>query len=156
MGLVFGAIAPHGSIAIAEWCTPEQRPLAQRTRTAFEELGRRFDAARPDVTVLFTPHHIHLEKHMAVVVSGAMHGVLEGGTSRVELRAKVDRDVARLLLTAMNNAAIPTFALSYGATDPAASVMPMDWATQIPIHFMGRDRVPIVMIAPARDLPWET
>jgi len=32
VGLVFAAIAPHGSIAIAEWCTPEQRPLAARTR----------------------------------------------------------------------------------------------------------------------------
>ncbi len=31
----------------------------------------------------------------------------------------------------------------------------MDWATQIPIHFMGRDEVPIVMIAPARDLSWD-
>src|SRR3954471_20639192 len=155
MGLVFGAIAPHGSISIAEWCTPEQRPLAQRTRTAFQELGRRFDAARPDVTVLFTPHHIHLEKHMAVVVSGAMHGVLEGGASRVELHAKVDREVATALISAMNDAAIPTIGISYGANDAAASVMPMDWATQIPIHFMGGTRVPIVMIAPARDLPWE-
>src|SRR5204863_7252932 len=72
--LVFASIAPHGSISIAEWCTPEQRPLAQRTRAAFEDLGRRFEAAKADVTVLFTPHHIHLEKHMAVLVSGAMHG----------------------------------------------------------------------------------
>ncbi len=155
MGLVFASIAPHGSIAIAEWCTPEQRPLAMKTRTALEELGRRFDAARPDVTVLFTPHHVHLEKHMAVVVAGAMHGVLEGGATRVELRAKVERDVARNILSALNNAGVPVIGLSYGGNDPASAVMPMDWATQIPIHFMGRDSVPIVMIAPARDLPWD-
>jgi aromatic ring-opening dioxygenase LigB subunit len=155
MGLVFASIAPHGSIAIAEWCTPEQRPLAAKTRVAFEELGRRFGAARPEVTVLFTPHHVHLEKHMAVVVSGAMHGVLEGGASRVELKAPVDRDMARNILSALNNSSVPVIALSYGANDPSGSVMPMDWATQIPIHFMGRDRVPIVMVAPARDLPWE-
>ena len=155
MGLVFGAIAPHGSIAVAEWCTPEERPLAARTREAFTELGRRFEAARPDVTVLLTPHHVHIEGHMAVVVSGAMHGVLEGGASRVELTTKVDREVARAVLDAMRGAGIPTVAVSYGGNDQPSAVTPMDWATQIPIHFMGRDRLPIVMIAPARDLSWD-
>jgi len=155
VGLIFGAIAPHGSISIAEWCTPEQRPLAQKTRTAFEELGRRFDAAAPDATVLLTPHHVHVEAHMAVVVSGAMHGVLEGGASKVELYAPVDRPLARQILGALNDARIPVVAISYGANDQVAAVTPMDWATQIPIHFMGGERVPIVMVAPARDLPWE-
>jgi aromatic ring-opening dioxygenase LigB subunit len=155
MGLVFGSIAPHGSIAIAEWCTPEQRALAATTRAAFEDLGRRFEAARPDVTVLFTPHHVHLEKHMAVVVAGAMHGVLEGGAARVELKVAVDREMAGNILSALNNAEVPVIGLSYGANDPSGSIMPMDWATQIPIHFMGRDRLPIVMVAPARDLTWD-
>jgi aromatic ring-opening dioxygenase LigB subunit len=155
MGLVFAAIAPHGSIAIAEWCTPEQRPLAAKTRAAFEELGRRFDAARPEVTILFTPHHVHVERHMAIVVSGAMHGVLEGGAARVELRATVDRVLALELHETLADAGVPIVGVSYGANDAAAAVTPMDWATQIPIHFMGRDRIPIVMIAPARDLPWD-
>ena len=158
MGLVFASIAPHGSIAIAEWCAPAQRPLAARTRAAFEDLGRRFDAAKPDVTVLLTPHHVHVEGHMAVVVSGGMHGVLEGGASRVELRAAVDRDLARSVQHAMEKAAIPVVGVSYGANDQAAAVAPMDWATQIPIHFMGgrsTPPVPIVMIAPARDLSWD-
>ena len=158
MGLVFASIAPHGSISIAEWCTPEQRPLAARTREAFEELGRRFDVAKPEVTVLLTPHHVHVEKHMAIVLSGAMHGVLEGGASRVELRAVVDRDLARAVQHAMEDLAVPIVGVSYGANDQAAAVTPMDWATQIPIHFMGgraTPAVPIVMIAPARDLSWE-
>src|SRR5512140_1123994 len=34
--------------------------------------------------------------------------------------------------------------------------MPKDRATQIPNHFMGGARVPIVMLAPARDLTWGT
>ena len=155
MGLVFASIAPHGSIAIAEWCAPEKRSLAAKTRGAFEELGRRFDAAKPDVTVLITPHHVHLEGHMAVVTSGAMHGTLEGGAARVELKANVDRELANAVKAAISEAGVPVIGVSYGANDPAGSVMPMDWATQIPIHFMGRDRVPIVMAAPARDLPWK-
>ena len=154
MGLVFATIAPHGGLAIAEWCTPEQRPLAARTRAAMEELGRRFDAARPDATILFTPHHVHLEKHMAIVISGAMHGVMEGA-SRVELKAKVDRDLMLALQRAIADAGVPIIGVSYGGNDPATATMPMDWATQIPIHFMGRDRVPIVVIAPARDLSWD-
>jgi aromatic ring-opening dioxygenase LigB subunit len=155
MGLVFASIAPHGSIAIAEWCAPDQRKLAARTRSAFEELGRRFDAARPDATVLLTPHHVHLGQHMAVVASATMHGMLEGGATRVELKASVDRDLARSVGNAISDAGVPVIGVSYGANDPSGSVMPMDWATQIPIHFMGRDRVPIVVIAPARDLSWQ-
>lgn len=155
MGLVFASIAPHGSMAIAEWCTPDQRPLAARTRAAFEELGRRFDAARPAVSVLLTPHHVHVERHMAVVTAGATHGSLEGGAAPVELRAPVDRDLAELVKNAIAAAGVPIVGLSYGANDTAAAVMPMDWATQVPIHFMGRDAVPIVMVAPARDLSWE-
>ncbi|HZP96741.1 MAG TPA: extradiol ring-cleavage dioxygenase [Candidatus Limnocylindria bacterium] len=155
MGLAFACIAPHGSMAIAEWCTPEQRPLAARTRAAFEELGRRFDAARPDVTVLLTPHHVHVEGHMAVVTAGAMHGILEGGAGRVELRARVDRELAVAVRDAVAAAGVPIVGLSYGANDTAAAVMPMDWATHVPIHFMGRDRVPIVVLAPARDLSWD-
>ena len=158
MALVFASIAPHGSIAIAEWCTPEQRPLAAKTRAAFEELGRRFDAAKPEVTVLLTPHHVHVEEHMAVVVSGAVYGVLEGGATRVEVRATVDRDLAKAVRKAIAQAAVPVVGVSYGANDAAAAVTPMDWATQIPIHFMGgrsTPAVPIVMVAPARDLPWD-
>ena len=154
MGLVFASIAPHGGIAIAEWCTPEQRPLAAKTRSAMEELGRRFDAAKPEVTILFTPHHVHLEKHMAIVTSGAMHGVMEAA-SRVELKAKVDRDLMLAVQGAVADAGVPIIGVSYGGNDPATATMPMDWATQIPIHFMGRDRVPIVVLAPARDLSWD-
>lgn len=154
MPLVFAAIAPHGSIAIAEWCPPDTRPLAARTRAGFDALGRGFAQARPDVTVLFTPHHVHVEGHMAVVTAGAMHGVLEGGARHVEMRATVDRDLARAVKEAIAAAGVPIVAISYGANDPAGAVMPMDWATQIPIHFMGGPAVPIVMLAPARDLSW--
>ena len=46
-------------MAIAEWCKPEERELAAKTRAAMEELGRRFAAATPDVTIVLTPHNIH-------------------------------------------------------------------------------------------------
>ena len=57
MPLVFAAIAPHGGIAIAEACAPEERDVALKTRAGMEELGRRFGAARPEAVVVLTPHN---------------------------------------------------------------------------------------------------
>lgn len=158
MPLVFAAIAPHGSLAIAKWCKPEDRELAAKTRAAMEELGRRFAASSPDVTVLLTPHNVHVERAMAVVLAGTMAGTLEGGAAPISLRVPVDRDMAIAVTATVGEAGVPVAAVSYGANDTAAAVFPMDWGTQVPLHFMGgRDDPPkpIVMIAPARDLPWD-
>jgi aromatic ring-opening dioxygenase LigB subunit len=94
VGLVIAAIAPHGSMAIAEWCTPPERTLAAQTRAAMEDLGRRFAAASPEVTVVLTPHSIHVERAMAVVVAGTMTGTLEGGAASISLHVGVDREFA--------------------------------------------------------------
>lgn len=158
MPLVFAAIAPHGSMAIAEWCKPEERDLAAKTRAAMEELGRRFAAASPEVTVVLTPHNIHVERRIAVVLAGAMTGTLEGGAAPISMRVPVDRDMAIAIAAAAGETGVRMSAVSYGANDTAAAVFPMDWGTQVPLHFMGgRDEPPkpIVMIAPARDLPWD-
>jgi aromatic ring-opening dioxygenase LigB subunit len=158
VALVFAAIAPHGSMAIAEWCKPEERGLAVRTRAAMEDLGRRFSAASPDVTVVLTPHNIHVERGMAVVLAGTMAGTLESGVTPIAMRVPVDRDFAIDIAVAVGEAGVPIAAVSYGANDTAAAVFPMDWGTQVPLHFMGgRDDPPkpIVMVAPARDLPWD-
>jgi aromatic ring-opening dioxygenase LigB subunit len=158
VALVFAAIAPHGSMAIAEWCKPEKRALARKTRGAMEELGRRFATASPDITVVLTPHNIHVERAMAVVLAGTMAGTLEGGATPISMRVPVDRDMAIALTVAVGEAGVPNAAVSYGANDTAAAVFPMDWGTQVPLHFMGgRDDPPkpIVMIAPARDLSWD-
>jgi aromatic ring-opening dioxygenase LigB subunit len=156
--LVFAAIAPHGSMAIAEWCKPEDRELAAKTRAAMEELGRRFATPTPDVTVVLTPHNIHVGRAMAVVLAGTMAGTLEGGAKPISLSAGVDREFANAVAVAVGDAGVPIVGLSYGANDMAAAVFPMDWGTQVPLHFMGgRDDPPksIVMVAPARDLPWD-
>lgn len=158
MPLVFAAIAPHGSMAIAEWCKSEELTLAAKTRAAMEELGRRFAAASPNVTVVLTPHNVHVERAMAVVFAGTMAGTLEKGAAEISLRCPVDRELVISIAAAVAEAGVPIVAVSYGANDSAAAVFPMDWGTQVPLHFMGgRDDPPkpIVMIAPARDLPWD-
>ena len=76
MPLVFACIAPHGSIAIPE-AKPKDRPsLASATTAGMQELGRRFTAADPDVSIVLTPHNIHVEGAMAVIDAGAISGDL--------------------------------------------------------------------------------
>ena len=157
MGLVFGAIAPHGGIAIAEACAPEQRELAAVTRRGLEELGRRFDRAKPVVAIVLTPHNVHVEGAMAVITSGTVAGALEGHPD-VALRIAVDRPLALAIRDGIAAAGIPVAGVSYGANDAAAASFPMDWAVLVPLWFMGgRADPPVrtVVVAPARDLPYE-
>jgi len=157
MPLVFGCIAPHGGMAIAEACAPDERERAAATRRGLEELGRRFERARPEVSVVLTPHNVHVEGAMAVVTSGTIAGALDGAPA-VALRAPVDRELALLIKEAISADGIPVSGVSYGANDAAASTFPMDWAVLVPLWFMGGRRsppLPVVVIAPARDLPYE-
>src|SRR5687767_10078521 len=114
MGLVFAAIAPHGSMAIAEWCKPEERELAAKTRAAMEDLGRRFASSSPDVTVVLTPHNIHVVRAMSVVLAGTMAGTLEGGAAPISLRVPVALALANAVATAVGAAGVPIVGVSYG------------------------------------------
>ena len=158
MPIIFAAIAPHGGIAIEEACPPGQRDVAVATRRGMEELGRRFAAARPDVTIILTPHNIHVEGAMAVVTSGTVSGALEGHPG-IALRCGVDRPLAFAVRDAVAAAGIPIAGVSYGANDAAAASYPMDWAVLVPLWFMGGRAdppPPIVVMAPARDLSYDT
>jgi aromatic ring-opening dioxygenase LigB subunit len=155
MPLVFACIAPHGSIAIPE-AKPKDRPsLASATTAGMQELGRRFAVAEPDVSIVLTPHNIHVEGAMAVVDAAAVSGDLVQWGSPISLRVSVDREVTLSVRDAIREAGIPVVAVSYGANDPVTAVFPMDWAVLIPVHFMGgrsTPQVPVAVVAPARDL----
>jgi aromatic ring-opening dioxygenase LigB subunit len=135
-----------------------------------EELGRRFDAARPEVSVVLTPHNVHIEGAMAVVVAGSLAGELKeggarrgafdpsAGTKSVTLSVPTDRELAQACLRALRDGGIPAVGVHYGANDAEAAVMPMDWAVLVPLWFMGgrtEPPAPVVTIAPARDLDLE-
>jgi aromatic ring-opening dioxygenase LigB subunit len=154
-GLIFAAIAPHGHLAIPEACPENERNLATATQQAMAELGRRFDAAKPDVTFVFTPHNVHVEGSMAVITAGNMVGTLSEWTSQnISLKARVDRDLARATINALNAADISTVGVSYGGNDSTGATAPMDWGVLIPVWFMGgrsEPPVPIVVLSPSRD-----
>ena len=152
-GLVFACIAPHGDLAIPEACPPGQAALATSTQDGMSELGRRFDAAAPDVVVLLTPHGIHVEGHLAVVVAGRTAGALAEAPA-VALDLEVDRDLALAIVRALGDAGVPAVGVSFGGNVPAEAVMPLDWGSLIPLWYMGGRRDPparAVIVAPARD-----
>src|SRR5438477_7440317 len=122
-----------------------------------EELGRRFDRAKPDVAIVLTPHNVHVEGAMAVITSGTMSGALEGHPD-VALKSPVDRTLALAIRDEIAALGIPVAGVSYGANDAAAASFPMDWAVLVPLWFMGgRADPPVltVVVAPARDLAYE-
>jgi len=126
VSVVFACIAPHGDV-----------DLAPELREAMEELGRRCEAAAPEVVVVVTPHSVHVEGHFAVVTAGRV-GEWE-----------TDATVAATLLAAP----LPILGVSYGGNDAATAQFPLDWGTEIPLDFVSAPRV--VVVAPARDRPLE-
>lgn len=121
--IVFAAIAPHGDV-----------DLDPRLRAGMEELGRRFEAAEPDLAIVVTPHNVHVDGHFAVVTA-----------SRVG-EWETDREAAEALLEAK----VPILGVSYGGNDAAGAEMPLDWGTDVPLGFLRPKRV--VVVCPARDL----
>jgi aromatic ring-opening dioxygenase LigB subunit len=143
--VVFGAIAPHGDPAFVE---------GSATRLAFEELGSRLEHAKPDVTVVLTPHNVHVEGAFAVITSATLSGSLD--ELPIELECHVDRELAAGVLAALHEAGLPAVGVSYGSNDESLAVMPLDWGTLVPLWFLGgrsEEPRPVVVVSPARDLP---
>jgi aromatic ring-opening dioxygenase LigB subunit len=159
MAAIFGAIAPHGWLAIPELCAPADREVGAATQRGMQELGRRFDAAAPDATVLFTPHNVHVEGSLAVLVPSKLEGSLDSedpDQEPIALTADVDRELALAVRDDLRAAGLPVAGVSWGGNDPHDAVMPMDWATLIPLWYLGGRREPappVVVVAPARELP---
>lgn len=158
-GIVVAAIAPHGGIAVAELCAQDELHVAAATRAGLEELGRRFATAEPETIVVLTPHNVHIEGAMAVIVAGTLEGTVGEDGREISMTSPVDVDLALALLDDLARAGVSATPVSYGGNRPAEASMPMDWGALIPLWFMGgraEPRVPIVLISPARDLPAAT
>src|SRR5258706_4486515 len=123
MPLVFACIAPHGSIAIPD-AKPKARPtLASATTAGMQELGRRFTAAEPDVSIVLTPHNIHIEGAMAVIDAGTVSGDLLQWGNPISMSIPIDRELTLSVRDAIRQAGIPIVAASYGGNDPVTAVL---------------------------------
>jgi aromatic ring-opening dioxygenase LigB subunit len=158
MSLVFAAIAPHGTLAVPD-APGAEAPGSAKTQAAMEELGRRFERARPDATIVLTPHNVHIDGHFAVVLAGSVAGSLaDWDAPSVELECPVDLELAADVVVALHDAGIPVVGASFGANDPGAATAPLDWGALIPLWVMGgrsSPPVPAVIASPARDRPFE-
>ena len=155
-GLVFAAIAPHGSSAIPGAVSVEEDSRARATQAAMAELERRFGQARPEAVIVLTPHNVHVEGAMAVVTAGSTAGGLaDWGAPGISLKTAVDRKLAEHVRAGLRAAGIPVVGISFGGNNPEEAVHPMDWAVLIPLWFMGGRAdppLPVVVVSPARDL----
>ena len=150
------AIVPHGGIAVAELCAESELGLAAATRAGLEELGRRFETAAPDTVVVLTPHNVHVEGSLAVIVAAQLEGVVRENGREIALTTPGDLELALALLADLARVDIPSTAVSYGGNRPAEASMPLDWGALIPLWYMGgRTQRPcrVVLVSPARDLP---
>ena len=124
-----------------------------------EELGRRFERARPEATIVLTPHNVHIDGHFAVVLAATVAGNLaDWDAPSVVLECPVDLELAGNVVVALHDAAIPVVGVSFGANDPGAATAPMDWGALIPLWVMGgrsQPQIPAVIASPARDRPFE-
>jgi aromatic ring-opening dioxygenase LigB subunit len=158
-GIVLGAIAPHGGIAVAELCDDAELTLAATTRAGLEELGRRFEAAAPEVAIVLTPHNVHVGGSLAVIVGSRIEGSLDDERGReISLSCPVDAELADALLAALGDEGLPATAVSYGSNRPYEASMPMDWGALIPLWYMGgraESPLPVVLVSPSRELPGE-
>src|SRR5438034_722937 len=84
-------------------------PVAAVTRGALKELGRRFAVAEPEATIVLTPHNVHIEGSMAVILAGQMEG-----EEPVPLACPVDRELALAALGALWEADVPAVGVSFG------------------------------------------
>jgi aromatic ring-opening dioxygenase LigB subunit len=158
VSLVFAAIAPHGTLAVPD-APGADVPGSATTQAAMEELGRRFDGARPDATIVLTPHNVHIDGHFAVVLAGSVSGDLaDWDAPSVRLECPVDLELARDVVVGIHDARLPVVGVSFGANDPGAATAPLDWGALIPLWVMGGradPQVPVAIVSPARDRPFE-
>jgi aromatic ring-opening dioxygenase LigB subunit len=142
MTLVFAAIAPHGGPVFDQPEAP--------TRQAMEELGRRFDAARPEAVIVLTPHGIHADGQFAVVRSSRLEGDASQWTDAdTHYAGPGAPELADACVHALHDAGLPATGITFGATAAGDSTMPLDWGALIPLWFM---RAPAVVVSPCRAL----
>jgi aromatic ring-opening dioxygenase LigB subunit len=169
VGIVFGAVAPHGFSIIP--LIAEDADGALQTRAAMEELGRRFDAANVDSIVLAGPHGIRVAGHVAISTARRAAGKLSLDGNSVELNVPIDLDLAHQIAADANAAGVPTAEVSWGGNRISQAGFPITWDVITPLWFLGHgynvpghgdvlasdpegpDGPPVVTVAPSRDLP---
>ena len=159
MPLSYACIAPHGGEVIPELATKSTERKFLTTRKGMLKVAKEIKAAKPDTIVVATPHNLRLWRNIGVVTAENSSGKLQGssGTIRsVTLRVRCDQEFALELLSRAKKRKLPVVGANYGTTEGAASDMPMDSGTLVPLWFVmkgNRKRPKIVIVTPSREIP---
>jgi aromatic ring-opening dioxygenase LigB subunit len=171
-GIVFACVAPHGWTLIPELA--DEPDDVGKTRAAMEELGRRAAATEPDVIVLATPHGFRVHEHVTFADVARMAGTLHHLGKTAEMNIPVDRRLTAAIAETARSRGVPVAMAGFAGNSESESAIPLDWGTFVPLWFMGHGRnmngyghvladkpeqeqgPPVVVMNPARSLPWET
>ena len=161
IGLVFGAILPHGPDVVLE-LTKDPALMAQ-TRAAMEQAGRRFAVAKIDALILLDPVLVHTQNKSATRSLFAGPGTLSIGTAAYASGTLVDDTpdrfecdvvLAQAIVVAGRKAYLPVAP----ATDEKDE-LPIVYGALIPLWFtlrpMAASRPKLVVIAPSPGVPRE-
>jgi len=157
MPIVGACITPHGGEILPELAGDRLDAFAP-TRRAMEELGRRMRERRPEVIVLATPHGLRLEGFISVVTAEFSRGKMAGPGGEVRQEFRVDRQVARAIVSRARGAGLPIVGCNYGALEGPGSNVELDWGAMIPLYYLGADlpeaeRPLVILVGPAREIP---
>lgn len=110
----------------------------------------------PETIVIATPHNLRLRGRIGVISAENSSGMLRESGGEVKVRAKCDVPLAGRLLEAGEKAGLPVVGANHGTASGAASDMPMDWGTLVPLWFFlneKRLRSRVVIVTPSREIP---
>ncbi|GBD19296.1 hypothetical protein HRbin27_01802 [bacterium HR27] len=171
MGIVFGAVAPHGFPIIPELSDDAEGGLA--TRAAMGVLAQRCAAARPDVLVVATPHGVRVDGMVCLAYTARGAGTLRWHGRQIEMNVPLDRAATEAIAEAARELGVPIALAGFAGNRWDQSVIPLDWGTMTPLWFLGhgQNRVgygdvlapppeddsgpPVVIVTPSRRVPRE-
>src|SRR5262245_1873741 len=140
--IVFAAVAPHGGLVYEQPDAP--------TRRGMDELARRFEAAKPEATIVVTPHGTLVDGHFAVVRSGALSERENRFVDAEHLyTGPGDPDLADACVRALQDAGLPALGITFATTAAGDSLMPIYWGAVTPLAFL---RAPAAVVTPCRAL----
>lgn len=171
MPIVFGAIAPHGFAIIPEMSDDADGALA--TRAAMEELARRFEAAKPDVVVIASPHGFRVDGSIVLANTGRAAGTLRWKGRQVEMNVPIDLALTDAIAAQARANGISIAMAGFAGNSRPQSVLPLDWGNITPLWYAGHGRnmvgcgdvladapqgpegPPVVLVSPSRFMPRE-
>lgn len=162
---VFACITPHG-LPILEELSQGTPQLMASTRSSMKQLGTWMREANPETIVVLTPHGLKIDGMFSVTDSSYLAGEMSEQTVAgmvgerradkgvtVEFSRAVDRDLAKRIVAAAEEAALPVGDLNFATAAGPFSTLPLDWGVMVPLYFMPN--VPIVVVTPSRRISYE-